>query len=625
MHRHAFGLSPAIRPWLLRLLTLVGLLIGAFEAVAAPSTLEIRNASLRPLDGAGEAQPVSLPDAWNSRGRSGTWEYQIEFDVLAAPNEPWGVYLPRAGNRLAVSLNGRLIGRLGGFEGDRSDHAQRPHFFFLPPEGLHAGRNDMVIAVQGEAARYAGLSAVTVGPAAAVRPAFVVREVLQVWGSFAIVAVALVFGLIALALTLGSRSRDRALALFAAACLLCAFRTSYALVVVPPLDYRLWTALVDAAYVGYLVCLCLFCVEVLRLQRRWIGWATGALMVAALVLLPLHAIGRAAPARQALLSGMVVYALALCLLVIVHWWRTRTPESRILAAAGAASVALAVHDHVLVFYTAGGYGSFALARFSLIAFVVAMGWLLVDRQARHASQEARLRRELDAELQRKRLELQEHFEREQELIADGVQQRERQRLLQDLHDGMGLQLNALLGMVRAGTLHREELTREVHTTIEQMRMLMDSTEAFDGDVSMLLGHIRHRIEHRLRREGVRLEWDMRLDLPRRVLPAAKATALQRLVFELATNTLKHAQARGVRVSARDDSQGNLLIEYADDGRGFSADQVVAGVGTRSIARRADDLVATLRRDSAPGRGVRYALCIPPASFAAEPGGVAHSG
>jgi hypothetical protein len=591
---------------------LVRLLLGALMvlgriAVAAP-VIDIDSAVA--VDAQGVAAQVRLPDSWNRGQRSGTWTYVLEFSMLARPDEPWGLYVPRVGNRAVVSLNGHVVGRLGRLEGDQSDYAQRPHLFFLSPATLQPGRNELRFVVQGEQARYAGLSRVHVGPVDAVQGSFALREALTVWGSFAVVLVSLVFALIAA--VLGTQARDKAFAIFCAACVLCAVRTSYAVVVDPPMNYRLWSALMDGSYAGYLACLCLFCVSAMQLRRRWIVAATGALALATVILLPAYAWWRVAMARQILLGAMVLYAMALCVTVVLHWWRHRSTGNAYVAAAGAISVALAIHDHIVVFYTTAGYESVALARYSLVIFVVAMGGLLVERYTKQVREEAKLRAEVAAELSRRTEELERHFDRQQQLAARAAHDRERQLLMQDLHDGMGLQLNGLLGMVQSGPLERNELTREVRTAIEQMRMLLDSAAGFEGDVSMLLGDIRYRIEQRLQRSGIRLQWVATLAAPSRVMAPQHAIALQRLVFELVTNTLKHSGATLASFHAND-ADGGLTIVYADNGRGFAA-EAGAGVGTRSMQRRAADLGATLERSAPAGGGLRYELAIPAAAF-----------
>ncbi|MDQ7954771.1 MAG: hypothetical protein RET84_02630 [Pseudomonadota bacterium] len=588
-------------------------LVLCWDQAQADEVIHIRSAILQPLDGT-ETRTVALPDAWNTSGRSGTWVYRMEFSIASSPSQSWGLYVPRTGNRAVLYLNDLLIGELGRLDGDASDHAQRPHYFFVRAETLIAGRNELRIVVQGEKARYAGLSRLEIGPVDLVYRSFAVRETLQVWGSFAIILISVVFALIAT--VLAGKTKDRAFAIFAAACVFCAFRTSYAVVVNPPFDYRLWTAAIDASYAAYLVCLCIFCADVLALHRRWTNGATVLLIIGASVLVPLYAWWRAVSARQLLLSLMILYATSLCVAVIVKWWMTRSLASAYLASAGAVSIALAIYDHVTVFYTADGYSTFAAARYSLLIFVLAMGALLVDRFVKQLEQETRLRADVERQVLERTHEIELHFDRQQAIAAQRVQKQERQHLMEDLHDGMGLQLHGLLGLVQSGSLERNQLAREVRTAIEQMRLLLESAEGFDGDVSLLLGDIRYRIEQRLQRQGIRLDWSAKLEQPQRILAPQHAIALQRLVFELVTNTLKHSGAQVVTLSILDDptAGGGLHLSYADDGCGYEADQARAGVGTRSIQRRVSDLGAEFAFTAAQGSGVHIRLSIPANAF-----------
>ena len=584
-----------------------------WDPVQADEIIHIRSAKLQLPDGT-EARTVALPDAWNASGRSGTWVYRMEFSIASSPSQSWGLYVPRTGNRAVLYLNDLLVGELGRLDGDVSDHAQRPHYFFVRAGTLRAGRNELRIVVQGEKARYAGLSRIEIGPVDVVHRSFAVRETLQIWGSFAIILISIVFALIAI--VLAGKTKDRAFAIFAAACVFCAFRTSYAVVVEPPFDYRLWTAAIDASYVAYLVCLCMFCADVLALHRRWTNGATILLIAGAAVLVPQYGWWRDVSARQLLLSLMIFYATSLCVAVIVKWWRTRSLASAYLASAGAVSIALAIYDHVTVFYAADGYSTFATARYSLLIFVLAMGALLVDRFVRQVEQEARLRADVERQLLERTHEMELHFDQQQAIAAQRVQKQERQHLMEDLHDGMGLQLHGLLGLVQSGSLERNQLTREVRTAIEQMRLLLESAEGFDGDVSLLLGDIRYRIEQRLQRQGIRLDWNSTLVQPQRMLAPQHAIALQRLVFELVTNTLKHSGAQVVTLSILDDpnASGGLYLSYADDGCGYEADQARVGVGTRSIQRRVADLGAEFTFTAGQGSGVHIRLSIPSNAF-----------
>lgn len=580
---------------------------------AHPHVLEIDTAERAPLqsEAPAQTQTVTLPDAWNKQGMAGTWRYRSSFNAPAAlEREPWALYIPRAGNRFEVQLNGRTVGRYGRFVDDASDYAQRPHYLPLPPEWIVDGANQLTLTVQGEQARYAGVSRMLVGPAQAVRPVFVRREILQTWGAFVTVFTALVLGVISG--TLARMTGDRTLVLFALACAFCALRTCYALVVTPPFDHRLWEWLLDTCYAGYLACLCGFVTQVAGLRCRAVTAATLALAAATLVLVPLHALGRMAGARQVWLTLMVVYAMGLCLLVIHAWYRRRTPANATLAAAGAASVGLAMYDHLLVFYSPVGFGAFALARYSLLIFMLAMAWILVLRYVDKMRQEAGLRAQLAQDLARKTAELAAQFEARQQLILQTAHHRERQRLMQDLHDSMGFQLSGLLAMVEHGDIQRQALTTEVRTTIEQMRMLVDSADDFDGDLAQVLGHVRYRIQTRLKRCGIDLDWQMHLDEQLPPLEPARALTLQRLIFELCTNVIRHARARRVTVhmyhGAADDRP--LLLSFCDDGIGYNPALATPGVGTASVRRRVEELGGVLTLKADDRTGTAYVIELP---------------
>jgi signal transduction histidine kinase len=559
----------------------------------------------------GDTRDITLPDNWNRQGLSGAYVYSAAFSVSAhRVDEPWALFIPRAGNRLRVEINGQRIDKFGAEEAP-TDRSQQPHYFTFSPS---PGQNLLRITVQGERARYAGLSAVQIGPASEVRPAFEWRERAQVWGAFAIIAVSMLFA--STALPLAIRTGDRAVIIFLVTCLLCALRTSYVVVSHPPMDYRLWSMLIDGSYVAYLVGLCFFCVELLKLHQHWTRYATIMMIVAAAILLPLYGWWRMSGARQVLLACMLAYGALIYGLMLRQWLYTRSRESAALSMAGGVALGLASYDHLLVFYTQGGYGAFTLGRYSLVPFLLTMGYLIAERLFNQGHLEDSLRQRVAAELRERTAELERHFDLHQQLAAAKAHQAERQKLLQDLHDGMGLQLHGLLGMVQGAPLERSELTREVRTAIEQMRMLIETADGFDGDVSILLGDLRYRLEQRLRRYNIDLKWSVALACPQRTMHPEHALALQRLVFEWATNTLKHSGATEAALCASDDAtaEGGLFIQYEDNGRGFESAATSQGMGMRSIQRRVRELDARLNLMAQPQQGVRYQLWIPMSIF-----------
>jgi len=88
----------------------------------------------------------------------------------------------------------------------------------------------------------------------------------------------------------------------------------------------------------------------------------------------------------------------------------------------------------------------------------------------------------------------------------------------------------------------------------------------------------------------------------RALPRAVEGELFRIVQEALANVARHSQARAVVVRL-DYAPAQVTLMVQDDGCGFDARQVLAGVGTRSMRERAESLLGgTFALDSLPGQG-----------------------
>jgi signal transduction histidine kinase len=83
----------------------------------------------------------------------------------------------------------------------------------------------------------------------------------------------------------------------------------------------------------------------------------------------------------------------------------------------------------------------------------------------------------------------------------------------------------------------------------------------------------------------------------------------RVVCEMITNTLKHAAARRITIDLFEDN-GELLLEYFDDGVGFSpekAEQEGQGMGLANIRSRINSLNGSYHVQSRKGKGVVFSI------------------
>lgn len=195
------------------------------------------------------------------------------------------------------------------------------------------------------------------------------------------------------------------------------------------------------------------------------------------------------------------------------------------------------------------------------------------------------------------------------------QEEERARVARDLHDGLGGTLATVklyLGSVRSRTalppeptqLFAQAITHLDEAIAELRRMarhlLPEAVLAFG-----LAPALRDLCETVQQTGALQVQLQTHgLDDPR--LPPATEVALFRMVQELLTNALRHAQARQVLVQLmRHGPELQLVVE--DNGQGFDPTAAGAGVGLRSVRTRAAYLGGTLEVQSAPGQGTSISL------------------
>ena len=204
-----------------------------------------------------------------------------------------------------------------------------------------------------------------------------------------------------------------------------------------------------------------------------------------------------------------------------------------------------------------------------------------------------------------------------------VEERERQRIASDLHDGPAQSLAlALLQLEEAaepvaGTtsgIMLDSASQQVHQSLREIRsVLLDLSSPALHQMGLSAGLSDWLDENIRDKHGLRT---MFRDKCGEVLLAEEMRLLLfRNVRELLTNVVKHSQAQRVSVSMACGGQ-TLQIVVEDDGIGFDTDSVdkhpdhSGGFGLFSIAIRMVDVGGSLEIVSAPGKGCKATLVAP---------------
>ncbi len=196
---------------------------------------------------------------------------------------------------------------------------------------------------------------------------------------------------------------------------------------------------------------------------------------------------------------------------------------------------------------------------------------------------------------------------------------ERARLRCDLHDGLGPLLSGIglctralsdrLGQKGLEAEHAllERIRTEVVNAVAEVRRLVDALPPAAVESHGLVEALRRHTRSAPPAAVVEI---VATELP--PLPSALESAAYRIVTEALTNVVRHADAHRVRVTLAA-AHGSLLIRVTDDGRGITAPDPaspLAGVGLRSMRRRAESLGGTFGIRTAPGSGTEVTVVLP---------------
>jgi signal transduction histidine kinase len=245
--------------------------------------------------------------------------------------------------------------------------------------------------------------------------------------------------------------------------------------------------------------------------------------------------------------------------------------------------------------------------------VLAAGAAIIEYYMAATCELQRLNAELERRLAEKSEEIRTTYACVEEAKREWAQVSERQRILADMHDGVGASLVGLLRHVQSGSADGASIERRVQEVLQEMRIAIDALQPRDGDLAAVLGALRYRLDDIIRSSGVRLVWEVE-ELPEvGELKPSTVFALQRIVLEAITNALKHSGAQCLRLSARA-CNGDIEVRIEDDGRGFDTSRHAAGLGLVNMRARAQRIGARLDIHAHSGAGTVVRLAIPRLPF-----------
>lgn len=217
--------------------------------------------------------------------------------------------------------------------------------------------------------------------------------------------------------------------------------------------------------------------------------------------------------------------------------------------------------------------------------------------------------------QQRRLRLQE-IDHQKTLLSSTIltQEKERQRIAQDLHDSVGAKLNVMNLFLHRLTRRSPEIGADVQDMLGVVGDTVETTRRISHDLLPptlekfgLATAIAELTDQLDQVDGPTLQVEREGERPAQIDPLIELN-LFRVLQELLSNTLKYARAE--RVSIRlIQSPEKLILHYRDDGQGFApqAFDNRRGMGMQNIQSRLQMIGGQMDLQSAPGQGVQVQL------------------
>lgn len=217
---------------------------------------------------------------------------------------------------------------------------------------------------------------------------------------------------------------------------------------------------------------------------------------------------------------------------------------------------------------------------------------------------------LQMRLQAREDELMQSHKRLREIAHRQTLSNERQRMMQDMHDGMGSSLRTALLAIEKGHLDASMVAEVLKDCIDDLKLAIDSMEPVQADLLLLLATLRFRLGPRLESAGIALSWEIDNVPALDWIDPRNALHILRILQEAFTNIIKHTQACRIRV-VTGVNDGCVLVTIIDNGQGFSFEQGIrsAGKGLGNQIRRAESIGAEIRWNSSPA-GTNLTLYLP---------------
>ena len=188
------------------------------------------------------------------------------------------------------------------------------------------------------------------------------------------------------------------------------------------------------------------------------------------------------------------------------------------------------------------------------------------------------------------------YDAQKQMLGRQVMLEERQRIVRDMHDGIGGQLLGLMMQVRQGGVDKVEVEQGLQSSIADLRLIVDSMDSAEDGLAETLRSFEHRVRAQVEAAGIGFKVEHGLDDGKPGPGPRPTLQILRILQEAVTNAMRHSGATEIGLSSRVGDDGMIHICINDNGKGMPT-AIKGGRGLTSMRSRAEAVGGSLNIDS----------------------------
>lgn len=519
-------------------------------------------------------------------------QYQLYVNLEALPQQPLALYVPKLSLSGSVSVNGKYLEAcaVGPLAQLRCLH--RPYLFVVPADFWRVGNNTIRFDIYATSRQMNGLSSVTLGdPTQLYEQRYRWEYWLRVDLLMGLAWLSAISGLLSLAVALALR-REAVYLWFGLTCIANALALFNGFVESPSVSIKVYNWFVFSMRLISVPMLCATFIALFGRNRRWFSMLVVAFSIVAPV-----AIWFSDNNRHLVTALYVPWMLMAPVLMIamLRWaYQSRQRIFWVYALALPTQFLCGVYDWLRLGGQTRFEGVFLVPYSSTLILLIIWG-IIINDLVRSIQRERALNASLETRMAEKN-------------AYEQARAKDREQLLQDMHDGFGSQLAGLSLMAEQGHISPGQLPEYLKDLISDLYLVVDTLGSDDITFEGALIDMRYRLQSRLQAGQTLVQWRIELaGLPK--IPQRTVLHVLRVIQEALNNALKHAQSTEIAIRAiYDEPTGILTVGIHDNGRGLP-EQIVHGRGLYNMRTRARESSAELTINNRNGVEVLLRLYV----------------